>query len=206
MKKLNLKAFTLVEMLIVIVIIGILIAALLPRLQGAQNMARDTSRRTALSQIQSAIIAYQSQFGKWPELSTAKTGTGTNGLSVLVSNGIMTEIPTDPNLSNVLWGLGTAMSEATSVSGQFLYMVTKKNSITDGGFILMAKTETPGNSNWVIADTPTDLSNGKIDANTDISNVITCKTVEQWTTVGINTGTQVCTYQNLSQLRYLITY
>jgi prepilin-type N-terminal cleavage/methylation domain-containing protein len=36
MEKNTLKAFTLVEMLIVIVIIGILIAALLPRMQAAQ--------------------------------------------------------------------------------------------------------------------------------------------------------------------------
>jgi prepilin-type N-terminal cleavage/methylation domain-containing protein len=36
MKKNKINAFTLVEMLIVIVIIGILIAALLPRMQAAQ--------------------------------------------------------------------------------------------------------------------------------------------------------------------------
>ncbi|MBR7036564.1 prepilin-type N-terminal cleavage/methylation domain-containing protein [bacterium] len=36
MKKKTVNAFTLVEMLIVIVIIGILIAALLPRMQAAQ--------------------------------------------------------------------------------------------------------------------------------------------------------------------------
>ena len=36
MKKRTISAFTLVEMLIVIVIIGILIAALMPRMQAAQ--------------------------------------------------------------------------------------------------------------------------------------------------------------------------
>ena len=59
MKKNTIKAFTLTEMLIVIVIIGILIAALLPRMQAAQGRSRDVSRKTALSQIQSAIVVYQ---------------------------------------------------------------------------------------------------------------------------------------------------
>jgi len=127
MKKLNFSAFTLVEMLIVIVIIGILIAALLPRLQGAQNMARDTARQTALSQLQSAIVAYQSQAGKWPELVSAKGGTGTAGLKVLIDDGIMSSIPADPNLSNEVSGMG-----GKTVSGQFLYLVAVKNSITDG--------------------------------------------------------------------------
>jgi prepilin-type N-terminal cleavage/methylation domain-containing protein len=59
MKKKTINAFTLVEMLIVIVIIGILIYALLPRMQAAQGRARDVSRKTALSQVQSAIVVSQ---------------------------------------------------------------------------------------------------------------------------------------------------
>ena len=45
------KSFTLIEMLIVVVIIGILAAALIPRLQGVQGRARDVQRKTGLSQI-----------------------------------------------------------------------------------------------------------------------------------------------------------
>lgn len=46
-------------MLIVIVIIGILAAALIPRLTGAQAKARNTARKADLSQINTAIMAYQ---------------------------------------------------------------------------------------------------------------------------------------------------
>jgi prepilin-type N-terminal cleavage/methylation domain-containing protein len=108
MKKLSFKAFTLVEMLIVIVIIGILISALLPRLQGAQNMARDTARQTALQQIASAIVAYQMQRGVRPNVSSASgDATSTANLTGLVSMGIISDIPKDRNLDNVVSGLGT---------------------------------------------------------------------------------------------------
>jgi prepilin-type N-terminal cleavage/methylation domain-containing protein len=66
MKKNTIKAFTLVEMLIVIVIIGILIASLMPRMQTAQGRARDVARKNDLSQIQTAIITSQSDRGAWP--------------------------------------------------------------------------------------------------------------------------------------------
>nr|MBR6100573.1 type II secretion system protein [bacterium] len=60
------KGFTLVEMLIVVVIIGILSAALLPRLQGAQSAARDSARKSDLSQLGSAILSYYNNRGEYP--------------------------------------------------------------------------------------------------------------------------------------------
>ena len=51
--------------------------------------------------------------------------------------------------------------------GQYGYIVLKKNSIADGGFLLMSRTETEGGSNWVSKEgteiTPaTDLSSIKL--------------------------------------------
>lgn len=57
------KSFTLIEMLIVIVIIGILAAALVPRLQDVQARARDAKRKTDLSQIFNGLQIYKADNG-----------------------------------------------------------------------------------------------------------------------------------------------
>ena len=67
--KLNKKAFTLVEMLIVVVIIGILAAALLPKLLSAQGRARDTARKADLTQILTSLKMYYDDEGEYPTLA-----------------------------------------------------------------------------------------------------------------------------------------
>ena len=55
-KKLN--AFTLVEMLIVIVIIGILIASLMPRMQSVQGRAIVVASKNYMNQLQTALVGF----------------------------------------------------------------------------------------------------------------------------------------------------
>ncbi|MEI7477520.1 MAG: prepilin-type N-terminal cleavage/methylation domain-containing protein [bacterium] len=63
MQSMRKKAFTLIEMLIVVVIIGILAAALIPRLASVQARARDTKRKADLHQIGVALGIYKQDHG-----------------------------------------------------------------------------------------------------------------------------------------------
>lgn len=81
------KSFTLIEMLIVIVIIGILAAALIPRLMSTQSKARNTARKVDVKEIYDGVSIYFNIYGQVP-----------SSLPLLLS-GTMSSIPSDPQMT-----------------------------------------------------------------------------------------------------------
>jgi len=68
------RAFTLVEMLVVIAIIGILASVLLPVLSNAKKKAAIAKAKMEMSQIENAIIAYETEYGRFPSSPGAAAG------------------------------------------------------------------------------------------------------------------------------------
>ena len=75
------KGFTLVELLIVIVIIGILAAISIVAYNGVMTRSRDSERQSDTRNIANAASAYKAQEDKWPTVDNLKTGFDTVKLS-----------------------------------------------------------------------------------------------------------------------------
>ncbi len=74
------QGFTIVELLIVIVVIGILAALVITTFTGIQQKARDTERTTDVKAIHGQVEAYYAQNGVYPTLANLNDSTwrGTN--------------------------------------------------------------------------------------------------------------------------------
>ena len=73
------RAFTLVEMLVVIAIIGILAALLLPALSRGKRAAKVKQAQLQIADIVSAISRYDADYSRYPVSQAAMTAAGNNG-------------------------------------------------------------------------------------------------------------------------------
>lgn len=69
------KGFTIVELLIVIVVIGILATLVIVTFSGIQQRARDTQRQTDINAVQGHLEAFYATYGYYPTLEDITDGT-----------------------------------------------------------------------------------------------------------------------------------
>lgn len=127
--------FTIVELLIVIVVIGILAAITIVAFNGVQSRARDTQRKSDLAQLAKAIHYYAADKGDYVEAGCGN-GTGSGWLgsdydgtgpnlpinTCLTQNGHLSKVLTDPSGLNSCSGLTCfAYMKYSCASGTFLY-------------------------------------------------------------------------------------
>lgn len=152
LKKLkNQSGFTIVELLIVIVVIGILAALVLNTFQGVQARARDTERKTDLVSISTQLEAYYADFGHYPSGSTTVdtcgannggTYTGDCALAVLTTRGLDPEALNDPNNNPINIGANPG------TDNQYYYDVTGATCTAErcDGFTLSTVLESDGST------------------------------------------------------------
>ena len=136
------KGFTLVEMLIVVVIIGILAAAILPRLTGAQAATRDVARQKGLNDIASALEMYTTSVGSYPETPGEGSADGLKA-KLVEDKGYLKDVPADPQTESQ----AIKIDGKNGTKGQFAYTTLTKNSAPKAAYALVAKVETIDKAN-----------------------------------------------------------
>jgi general secretion pathway protein G len=67
------RGFTLIELVIVVLVLGIIAAAAAPKLFDTANDARDSSTRHSLTVLRNALEMHRSQLGSYPTAATITT-------------------------------------------------------------------------------------------------------------------------------------
>lgn len=113
----NQRGFTIVELLIVIVVIGILAAITIVAYNGIQQRARDARVDAALTQVKSTIEMYKIDNGSYPNVcGGADIGCSFSSLSSALVPTYISALPTIAGLSQYVTGSAASNSYAILVS------------------------------------------------------------------------------------------
>ncbi|MEM1329383.1 MAG: prepilin-type N-terminal cleavage/methylation domain-containing protein [Planctomycetota bacterium] len=115
------RGFTLVEILIVVVILGILAAIVVPQFSSAADDARAGNLQTQLSTIQNAIELYRAREGAYPSMANWNALLGdTNGDGTFPDTGAtqyLKDIPDNPAWNGTTASQSNLVTEGTTGTG-----------------------------------------------------------------------------------------
>lgn len=150
------KAFTLVELLIVITIIGVLVVALLPRLTGGRDKARDAARISHIQQLNSAfeILIDDYNKGVYPTFDGGDPSICLGRPEVIEKfEERLSTVPTE-KLADHRWAGSGCDGSSYSEDGETYTNPTEGYDIipTGTGYLMVAKLENPNATGEFIYD------------------------------------------------------
>ncbi len=208
------SAFTLVEMLIVIVIIGILVGVLLPKIMWVTSRARDTKRVADLRNVAMAIQRYKMDTGEYPTFKRIWDGKYVGPISLLSDSlsDYMGQIPKDPQKNTIMKKLYLHWWNVWNFfpNGEYIYQLTYNDTV-----YLFAKVETPILANYVndknIGGFGIWLSCSRTKTISNEDHCLRenyfkpCLSVKKWNSVQTTLGEYTdCTYTDEEQLYYVM--
>jgi len=110
----NKRGFTLIEILIVVVILGILAAIVIPQFSSASQEASISSVRSQLQTLRSQVELYRVQNNGYPTggtISSDSTANDPGGFETLVTGGYLQRLPEVP----AGWEIKLALDETTGL-------------------------------------------------------------------------------------------